>query len=61
MSRWLIKADIAKTQVIENNNQTVVDVLEKNQAEEQQTPMCYDKNTYEGQEEKNKLIVEMEK
>lgn len=61
MSRWLIKADIAPTGVIINNNQTVVDELQKNQSEEQHTSMQYDKNDYQGQEEKNKLIVEMEK
>ena len=60
MSRWLIKADIAPTGVIINNNQTVVDELQKDQSVEQQVPMKYDKNTYEGQEEKNKLIREME-
>lgn len=57
MSRWLIKSDIAPTQVTTTNNQTVVDVIEKNQCEEQQTPMTYDKNTYEGKEEKNKVNV----
>lgn len=60
MSRWLIKADIAPTGVIINNNQTVVDELQKDQSVEQQVSMKYDKNTYEGQEEKNKLIREME-
>ena len=61
MTRWLIKADIAPTQVTESTNQNEVDKLEKDQATEQQVSMKYDKNTYEGQEEKNKVEVEMEK
>lgn len=60
MTRWLLKADIAPTQVTEDSNQTVVDKLEKDQSEEQYTSMQYDKNDYQGQEEKNKLIREME-
>lgn len=61
MSRWLIKADIAQTEVTEISNINEVDRSHKDQSEEQHTSMQYDKNDYQGQEEKNKLIVEMEK
>lgn len=62
MTRWLLKADIAQTEVIENNNQKTSDYIEKNQSVDQQVSMKYDpQNTYEGQEETNKVNVELQK
>lgn len=64
MSRWLIATsgyDIAPTQVTKTNSDNVVDFIEKDQCTEQQTPMKYDKNTYEGQEESNKVNIELQK
>ena len=49
MSRWLIKADIAQTEVTEISNINEVDRSHKDQSEEQQVSMKYDpKDTYQG-------------
>lgn len=63
MSRWLIATsgyDIAPTEVTRTYSDNVVNFSQKDQSEEQQTSMCYDKNTYEGQEEKKKVEVELQ-
>lgn len=61
MTRWLLKADIAKTQVTENNNQTASDYVEKNQSVDQPVPMKYDpQNTWDRQQEDDKVKVKLQ-